>query len=45
MTGADVLAFPGSVALIAAIALVLAMVSAGLYAIVDFLARALTDHD
>lgn len=35
--------FPGWIALIAALALVLAMFTAGLYAVVDYLARALTD--
>ena len=39
----DVIAFPGWIAFIAAIALVLAMFTAGLYAVIDYLARALTD--
>lgn len=39
----DVITFPGSIAFIAAIALVLAAFTAGVFAIVDFLARTLTD--
>ena len=44
MTWEAFLVFPGWIALIAAIALVLAMFSAGIYAVVDYVARALTDQ-
>lgn len=43
MTEADVIAFPGSIAVIAVIVLVVATFTAGLFAIVDYIARALTD--
>lgn len=43
MTGTDVVTFPGSVAVIAAIVLVVATFTAGVFAIVDYLARTLTD--
>lgn len=38
------LVFPGWIALVAALALVLASFTAGMFAIVDYLARALTDQ-
>lgn len=44
MTATDVVTFPGSVAVIAALVLVVAAFTAGLFAIVDFIARALTDQ-
>lgn len=43
MSASDVITFPGSIAFIAALVLVLATFTAGLFAIVDYLARALTD--
>lgn len=43
MTATDVITFPGSIAVIAAIVLVVATFTAAAFAIVDWLARALTD--
>lgn len=40
----DVIAFPLWIALIAALVLVVATFTAGAFAIVDYIARSLTDH-